>query len=78
MQYFISTYAVSSESAAAYIFKKPSLYIRLHCIVYLEVMHACKLCYVIDRLSEQVHVVEVERSSNLVESLYGIDIQHVV
>ena len=41
-------------------------------------MHACELCYVIDCLSEQVHVVEVERSSYLVKSLYGIDIQHVV
>ena len=43
----------------------------------LDVVLLSKFRNMIYRLAEEIHVVEVERCRNLVESLYCIDIQHI-
>ena len=78
VEHFVAAYAVCSEAFPAYIFKKPSLYIGLYCIMYFKIMPVSKFCHMVHRLSEQVHVIVVERRSYLVKLFYCIDIQHIV
>ena len=78
MKHFIAADAVCSEALAADVFEKSSLDICLDCIVHLDVMPACKFGYMVNCLSEQFHVVIVEWGRDLVESLYGVDIQHFI
>jgi hypothetical protein len=74
VEYFIAADAVCSESLAAYIFEQPSLDVGLDCIMYLDVMLLSELTDMIDRLVEQLHVIEIERCGNLLESIYYIDV----
>ena len=74
MQNLVSAHTVSTETFGTYIFEKTSLYIRLYRIMHLYVILCGKVCNMVYRLAEQVHVVVIEWGRNFVETLYCIEI----
>ena len=73
---FVAAYAVSSEAFGTDIFQKSSFYICLDCIMNLYVVLLSKFRYMIYSLVEELHIIVVEWSSDLVQVFYCVNIQH--
>ena len=78
MQHLVTAHAVCTETLAADILQQPSLDVCLHGIMYLYAIPFSHFSSMVHRLAQQIHIVIVERSGNLVKFLYNIDIQHLV
>ena len=76
MKHFVSADAVCSEAFGTDAFEEFLLNIRLYCIMYFQIMLLGKFRYVIDSLSEQLHVVIIEWSGDFVELFYRAVVKH--
>ena len=74
VKHFIAAYAVCSKSFCTDEFKKFSLDICLDGIMNLYVMSFSQFRYMVKCAAEELHVVIVEWSGDVVELFYCIDI----